>query len=97
MKINDTAIDNVAAAAVNAGWSNYACPNAACSSTTWLVQRVPGFEEVWRVTQHLDASPALVAATYPACPRCGSELAMALELAPDNQTSERVLMHWMWR
>jgi hypothetical protein len=97
MKTNYTAIDSADRAAASAGWSTYACSNAACSSATWLVQRVSGFDELWRVAEHPDASPALVAASDPVCPRCGSDLAAVLDLAREKRTDESVLMHWIWR
>jgi hypothetical protein len=97
MKTNNTAVSSLASSFADAGWSNYACSNAACSSAVWLAQRVPGFDDLWRVTDHPDASPALVAASHPVCPRCGSDLAAALDLTREARADESVLMHWMWR
>jgi hypothetical protein len=76
-------------------WERRQCINTAWCGGAWLVQPVPACSDLWRVTQHLGGGIALVAATEPACPRCGSDLMIMLELPRRSQAKDqRALKLW---
>jgi hypothetical protein len=56
------------------------CPNRACNSGAWLVERVEGYPDLWAVTHAANEGCWMVAAADPVCPRCGVTLVTLLEL-----------------
>lgn len=97
MQTNNTAPIDMIDVRAHVEWYARACPNGACASDSWVVQRVPGVGDLWRVARHPDDAPALVAATDPCCPRCGSTLAITLELPSTPQPSNRFVLRWAQR
>jgi hypothetical protein len=55
-------------------WEQWLCPNRACAGGTWMVQCVPTTCDLWEVAADVDDRPFTMAATVPACPRCGTTL-----------------------
>lgn len=56
------------------------CPDRACNSGAWLVQRIEQAGDYWVVMSASEDGSWLVAATDPVCPRCGATLATLLDL-----------------
>jgi hypothetical protein len=63
-----------------ADWEQRFCPTAWCTLDVLYVRRHEHQHEVWRVTDNVEHSGWLVAATGPLCPRCGGNLLTAANL-----------------
>jgi len=72
-------VNGVAYTAISLDWERRRCINQTCSGGTWVVKRAPLFSYLWWVAPAPDQSLSLVAASDPACPRCGAALAAAPE------------------
>jgi hypothetical protein len=78
-------------------WEQRFCPNQSCPVDSWMVERAADGQELWRLIEHVGCAAFLVAATDPACPRCGTTLCLTAELAHqagDNALKARPLLEF---
>jgi len=64
-----------------AEWEQRYCPTDWCPIDTVYVKRHEHQREVWHVTEHVDETGWLVAATGPVCPMCGGNLLTAANVS----------------
>ena len=55
-------------------WEERFCPTDWCTHNTLYVRRHEALPETWHVTEDIEQSGWLVAATGPVCPLCGGSL-----------------------
>lgn len=64
----------------SADWEQRFCPTDWCTLDRLYVRRHEHFHDVWHVTDDMEHSGWLVAATGPVCPYCGGSLLTAANL-----------------
>ena len=62
-------------------WERWFCPNQNCSVEFWMVQQSLDNRELWSITDRFGGGSFTVAGVDPVCPRCGTTLAMTVEIA----------------
>jgi uncharacterized protein CbrC (UPF0167 family) len=72
--------------------SSQCCPNPSCTGGVWHVQCLSVAAELWQVSSETGGS-YLIAGVTPACPWCGSDLAVAAKAdatPPANGLLQRI-------
>jgi hypothetical protein len=62
-------------------WEHWFCPDHYCSVEFWMAQPSPARPELWQITDRFGGGSFTVAGVDPVCPRCGTTLAMSVEIA----------------
>jgi hypothetical protein len=62
------------------------CPNPSCTGAAWHVEQVSAANQLWRVSSTTGGS-YLIAGVTPACPWCGSDLAVTANLGAMPSTN----------
>jgi hypothetical protein len=74
-------------------WEQRFCPNDWCDLDTVYVRRHEILPETWHVTEDIEHSGWLVAATGPVCPHCGGNLLTAANVLEGVDGVEKYATH----